>query len=98
MIAHHTAGGCPLRTGDLIGTGTLSGPSVAESGSLLEASSNGDEPYTAGAPNSAAPPLTRSFLEDGDLVEFEASMDDPSGLGRIGFGKCTGLVIPSTKL
>lgn len=83
MIAHHTAGGCPLRTGDLMATGTLSGPSRHEVGSLLEASRNGSEPYELSAEEPEKHETTRTFLLDGDIVCFRAP----------GFGSCGGQVL-----
>lgn len=84
MIAHHTVGGCPLRTGDLLGSGTISGPEAkAESGSLLELSVNGkEEVEVSGA--------MRTFLQDGDIVTFRGAAGAESA--RVGFGVCTGSV------
>lgn len=103
MIAHHTAGGCPLRTGDLIATGTLSGPSQEELGSLLEATEDGTRPFEAHAVASAAEtprrPIQRRYLEDGDEVEFRVSIDALQGAnnggvsGRVGFGSCRGKIL-----
>ena len=90
MLAHHAEGGCNLRPGDLMGTGTQSGPSDGEQGCLLELSRGGQRPITldGGA--------TRSFLEDGDTVVPRAFAEAP-GAARIGFGDCRGTVLPALR-
>lgn len=85
LIAHHTVNGCNLQPGDLLGTGTLSGPSLAESGALIEITGGGKNPITL--PNGE----TRTFLEDGDAVSFSATCEK-AGAVRIGFGRCWGRV------
>jgi fumarylacetoacetase len=86
LLAHHTSNGCNLRPGDLLGTGTLSGPEDAEGGSLLELS--------AGNTRDVALPSgeTRRFLEDGDRVVLRAYAQR-EGAARIGFGACEGTVV-----
>lgn len=85
-----------MRSGDLIATSTISGPTRRELGCLLEATRNGTEPYEAQEISlSDGCKLVRTFLEDGDLVEFRARADDGSGLGKVGFGICGGKVLPS---
>jgi fumarylacetoacetase len=88
MVAHHTVNGCNLRPGDLLGSGTLSGPSPAEAGSLLE--------LTDGGKLDIALPTgeTRRFLEDGDRVVLEAWCER-TGHARVGFGSAVGMVLPS---
>ena len=88
MVAHHTEGGCNLRPGDLIGTGTQSGPSEGEQGCLLELSRGGKQPVAL--PNGES----RAFLEDGDVVTLRAWCER-GGHARIGFGVCSGEVLPS---
>jgi fumarylacetoacetase len=88
MLAHHTVNGCDLQPGDLLGTGTQSGPTPAEAGSLLELSLGGKAPVKL--PNGEA----RSFLEDGDTVILRAAAERP-GQPRIGFGECRGTVEPA---
>lgn len=83
-----------MRTGDLIGTGTLSGTTDEELGCLLEATRYGAKPYYAVPESSLGPAIVRTFLQDGDEVEFRAQADDGSGLGRVGFGTCSGKVLP----
>ncbi len=88
MVAHHTEGGCPLRTGDLLGTGTQSGPGADESGCLLELTHGGRQPVVW--PCGTA----RRYLEDGDTVTLRAWAEAP-GAARVGFGTCTGTVVPA---
>lgn len=86
MVAHHTVNGCNLRPGDLLGTGTQSGPSADEAGSLLELSNAGKWPLSF--PNGE----TRTFLEDGDDVILRAYCQSPDR-ARVGFGEARGRVI-----
>jgi fumarylacetoacetase len=88
MVAHHTMGGCNLRPGDLIGSGTVSGPEPGTEGSLLELTWGGARPV--GLPGGE----TRSFLEDGDDVTIRAWCER-DGFRRIGLGECTGRVLPA---
>lgn len=89
LVAHHTINGCDLRAGDLLGTGTQSGPTPGEAGSLLELSAGGTRPIQISG-NEA-----RTFLEDGDTVIFRAWCDK-AGAVRIGFGEVQGRVLPAT--
>jgi fumarylacetoacetase len=86
QLAHHTTSGCPMQTGDLLGSGTISGPTRDSRGSLLELSWGGKEPIAiAGG--------SRSFLEDGDTLTLRGQA---RGDGyAIGFGDCTGQVLPA---
>jgi len=88
LIAHHTVNGCNLRAGDLLGTGTQSGPTAEEAGSLLELSGGGVKPIRIGRDE------TRTFLQDGDTVIFRAWCER-SGAARIGFGEVRGRVLPA---
>jgi fumarylacetoacetase len=88
QLAHLTANGAALRTGDLFASGTVSGPRRDQRGSLIELSSNGQEPLTLSDGS------TRTFLEDGDVVTITASAPGPVG-SRIGFGEVTGRVLPA---
>lgn len=88
MVAHHTSNGCPLRSGDLIGSGTISGPEKHNRGCLLEMTVRGSEPITL--PNGE----TRAFLEDGDEVILRGWCEKP-GYRRIGLGECRGVVAPT---
>ena len=87
LVAHHTVNGCNLRSGDLLGTGTLSGPEPDQAGSLLERSRGGEEPITL------AHGEKRTFLEDGDTVILRGFCER-AGWRRIGFGSCRGTVLP----
>jgi len=89
MVAHHTINGCNLRPGDLLGTGTQSGPTPPEAGSLLELTRAGREPLQL--PNGER----RGFLEDGDEIILRAACQR-SGAARIGFGEARGRVLPSS--
>jgi fumarylacetoacetase len=90
MVAHHAVNGCNLRAGDLLGSGTLSGPLPAEAGSLLE--------LTAGGTRDINLMLeTRRFLEDGDRVVMRACCQR-EGHVRIGFGTASGTVLPAHAL
>jgi fumarylacetoacetase len=88
MITHHTINGCNLRPGDLLGSGTLSGPSADQAGSLLELSAGGRQPVTLKSAE------TRTFLEDGDRVVLRAWCQR-DGHKRIGFGTATATVLPA---
>lgn len=93
MLAQHTRNGCPLRPGDLIATGTISGPTREEYGCFLETSKNGVETYEMEARDGSK--LDRMFLEDNDIIEFRAHVKAPDGLGNVGFGVCSGQVLPA---
>jgi fumarylacetoacetase len=88
VVAHHTVNGCNLRAGDLFGSGTQSGPTPPEAGSLLELSAGGSNPLTLGSGEK------RSFLEDGDTVIFRGRCERP-GAASIGFGELRGHVLPA---
>lgn len=96
ILAHHTVGGCPMRTGDLVGTGTLSGPTQQELGCLLEITRDGNENLEIKAEASSKESLVRKYLEDEDTVEFHAKVEHPNGFYSIGFGTCVGTILPST--
>jgi fumarylacetoacetase len=88
MVTAHTVNGCNLRPGDLLGTGTQSGPQAEQAGSLLELSQGGRQVLTL--PNGEQ----RRFLEDGDEVTLRGWCERP-GARRIGFGSATGRVLPA---
>jgi fumarylacetoacetase len=85
MIAHHTSNGCNLRAGDLIGSGTVSGPEKGNRGCLLELAWKGTEPVELPTGES------RKFLEDGDEVILRGWCEAP-GFRRIGLGECRGVI------
>jgi fumarylacetoacetase len=86
MVAHHTVNGCNLRSGDMFGSGTQSGPNPEEAGSMLELSNAGSEPITL--PNGE----TRTFLEDGDCVTMKGWCKK-DGAARIGFGEVSATIL-----
>ena len=87
QLTHHTISGCAMNVGDLIGSGTISGPTKPERGSLLELSWGGKEPITLETGEE------RSFIEDGDTITLRgAALGDGY---RIGFGECSGKVLPA---
>jgi fumarylacetoacetase len=88
LVAHHTVNGCNLRAGDLFGSGTQSGPTAAEAGSLVELSHGGSRPLHIGTDE------RRTFLEDGDTVIFRGWCERP-GAVTIGFGELQGRVLPA---
>ena len=87
MVTHHTIGGCNLQPGDLLGTGTQSGPTREEAAALIELTVGGREPLTL------ANGEQRSFLEDGDSIILKAWCEK-AGAARIGFGESRGTVLP----
>ena len=86
QLAHHTTSGCPMETGDLLGSGTISGPTRNSRGSLLELSWGGQEPI-------AIDGGTRAFVEDGDTLTLRGHAQGDGY--RIGFGECVGTVLPA---
>lgn len=88
MVAHHTVNGCNLQPGDLLGTGTQSGPTEPESGSLVELTRGGRQALTL--PDGEQ----RTFLQDGDRVSFTAWCER-DGARRIGFGRVDGTILPA---
>ncbi|MGA0405500.1 MAG: fumarylacetoacetate hydrolase family protein, partial [bacterium] len=88
LVTHHAIGGCNLQPGDLLGSGTQSGPTLSEAGSLLELSKGGKEAITLDNGE------TRTFLEDGDTVILRGYCAR-AGYLRIGFGEVRGTVLPA---
>lgn len=88
LVAHHTVNGCNLRAGDLLGSGTQSGPTPEEAGSLLELSVGGKQPLILSNGEQ------RTFMEDGDSIIMRA-WTEKSGLPRIGFGEVEGTLLPA---
>ncbi|MEP3686022.1 MAG: fumarylacetoacetase [Sulfitobacter dubius] len=87
QLTHHASSGCAMNAGDLLGSGTISGPEKSQRGSLLELSWGGKEPITL------ADGSSRSFVEDGDTLTLTGH-----ALGdgfRVGFGSCTGKIRPA---
>ncbi len=87
QLCHHTTSGCPMNAGDLLGSGTISGPEKDMRGSLLELSWGGKEPLTLDGGE------TRTFLEDGDTLTLHGAAEGDGY--QVGFGVCAGQVIPA---
>jgi fumarylacetoacetase len=88
MLAHHSSTGCVMRPGDLLASGTISGPTKESRGCMLERTWRGTEPLTLGDGTE------RRFLQDGDEVTITGWCEAP-GHPRIGFGSCRGVVLPA---
>lgn len=88
MLAHHTSTGCPMNAGDLIGSGTISGPEREARGCMLELTWRGTEPIQL--PDGS----DRKFLLDGDELTISAWHETEAGY-RIGFGSCSGRIEPA---
>ena len=88
MLTHHASNGCNLRPGDLIASGTVSGPSDDARGSMLELTWRGKNPVRLPTGEE------RRFLEDGDEVVMRGFCEAP-GHARIGFGECRGTILPA---
>ncbi len=86
QLAHHASSGCAMRTGDLLGSGTISGPDKGTYGSLLEMTWGGKHPLTLDCGR------TRTFIEDGDTLALHGHAQGDGY--RIGFGPCTGTILP----
>jgi len=88
IVTHHASNGCNLSPGDLLGTGTISGPDRSAFGSLLEISEGGKKPIELPGGEQ------RGFLEDGDEIIMTARADAP-GFASIGFGSCSASILPA---
>ncbi|MGC1788472.1 MAG: fumarylacetoacetase, partial [Terriglobales bacterium] len=89
MLTHHASNGCNLRAGDLLASGTVSGPEKTARGCLLELTSRGKDPVTLPTGEQ------RRFLEDGDEVILHGFCER-EGFRRIGLGSCRGTILPAT--
>lgn len=87
QLTHHAASGCAMNTGDLLGSGTISGPAKENRGSLLELGWGGKEPLTLDTGD------IRSFLEDGDTITLTGHAQGDGY--KIGFGTCQGTITPA---
>ena len=88
MVAQHTVGGCNLQPGDILGSGTVSGPTPGEAGAIIELTEGGRKPLDLGHGEQ------RTFLQDGDQVTLTGWCEKP-GYARISFGQCRGEVLPA---
>lgn len=91
MLAHHTVGGCPMRVGDLLGSGTISGPDSGTEGSLLEVSKGGKEVIKLNGGQE------RKFLQDNDTITMYGVCGTEEE-GLVGFGECSGTIMPAPKM
>lgn len=91
MVAHHTITGCNLQTGDLLGSGTISGKTPSEYGSLIEQSQNGKQSIKISDFEE------RTFLQDGDEVIISGICGSDAD-ALVGFGECSGTIEPALKL
>ncbi len=90
QLAHHASSGCKMNTGDLLGSGTISGSEKSGFGSLLEISWGGGEPLTLNDGQ------TRTFIEDGDTLTLSGWAQGDGY--KIGFGECTGTILPAIRI
>ena len=88
LVAHHTVNGCSLCSGDLLGSGTMSGPTPEQAGSLLELTQGGRTTLALSSGEA------RGFLQDGDTVVLRGLCSRP-GWRQIGLGECRGTVLPA---
>ncbi len=88
MVTQHTMGGCNLQSGDLLGSGTISGPTPDQAGAIIELTKGGKEPITL------ANGEQRAFLQDGDAVTLRGWCER-DGFARIGFGENRGEILPA---
>ena len=91
MIAHHSVGGCPMNTGDLLGSGTISGEKKGTLGSMLEMNEGGKKEIMLAGMN------VRKFLLDGDTITLRGvcGTDEDS---LVGFGQCVGTIESANQL
>ncbi len=88
MLTHHTVNGCNLQPGDVLGSGTISGPTATEAGAMMELAQNGTAPVIL------ATGEQRGFVEDGDTIILRGRCEK-EGFASIGFGECRGEVLPA---
>ena len=91
LVTHHTVNGCNLRAGDLLGSGTQSGPLPEEAGSLLELSEGGKKPIVLSNGEQ------RVFIADGDSIIMRG-WAQKDGAARIGFGEVSGTLLPALSM
>jgi fumarylacetoacetase len=94
MVSHHTLGGCNLRPGDLLGSGTISGPQEDSRACLLEITRGGSSSIKIkAAAGGGKQEVERTYLQDGDTVVLRGFCES-EGVGKIGFGECRGKLLP----
>ena len=89
QLAHHTINGCPINSGDMMGSGTISGPKESSFGSMLELSWNGDKPIKLKEGGD------RKFINDNDTVIIRGHCENKNV--RIGFGEVRTKLLPTYK-
>lgn len=92
MLAHHSISGCPMRVGDLLASGTISGSENGTHGSLLEMCQGGKVNIELNGG------VQRKFLEDGDTVTIRGWSGRDDEMGLVGFGECVGRIEPALEL
>lgn len=90
QLAHHTINGCNIKSGDMMGSGTISGPTPDSYGSMLELTWKGENPLVLEDGSE------RKFIEDYDTVTFKGYCIND--LVRIGFGSCSAQLLPALQL
>ena len=90
QLAHHTINGCPVKSGDMMGSGTISGPTPDSYGSMLELSWRGEKPIKLNDGSE------RKFINDNDTVTLKGYCKNENV--RIGFGECSTKILPAHKL
>jgi fumarylacetoacetase len=95
QLSHHTVTGCSLETGDLLGSGTISGPGEAEYGSMLELSWSGSRTVALGEGGEGG---ERKFVEDHDSVNLGGEARSADGSVVVSFGECEGTLLPAQPL
>ncbi|MBA3987269.1 MAG: fumarylacetoacetate hydrolase family protein, partial [Flavobacteriales bacterium] len=90
QLAHHTVNGCPVKSGDMMGSGTISGPTPDSYGSMLELSWRGEKPVKLQDGSE------RKFINDNDIVTLCGYCKNEKV--RIGFGECTTKILPALDL
>lgn len=91
MLAHHSIGGCPMRVGDLLGSGTISGTEPGTQGAFIEYTKGGKESLKLKSGGE------RKFLLDGDTINITGVCGSEDG-ALVGFGDCLGQILPAPKL
>ena len=91
QLVHHAVTGCKMKAGDLLASGTISGGDETAFGSMLELSWKGSREVKLGDTGQV-----RKFLKDGDNVVISGWSEQQGGVGRVGFGKCEGKILPAT--
>lgn len=96
QLCHHAASGCAMQTGDLIGTGTISGSGKNEHGEMAELGClyEAERTKTQVLPQNVSGKYQEGYLEDGDEIVLEGWCEDGNGNAVLGFGECRGRIIP----